>query len=209
MLRDDGGNAKSVLLTGQVRADFGRQDAERKVRDFLDRPSLAIRNQIEVNGKLASKTDIMPGHQNELELNPVFLGCWRGTNSRDDTEQWLGGCPQAFRAPVTEELCLRKDRDAGFAITYQNASSPLPNFRDHTELVSSNGSHSIGLRSVGSYDTGLFASWHITYSALWNCDLEGNGSGLACRSSGFQYCNGRPWVRQPLHVTLQRAIPAP
>ncbi len=204
VLVDDVGIAKSVVLTGQVRTDFGKQDAERKLRASRDQPSLAIRNQIEVNGELASETDIMPGHQNELELNPVFLGCWRGTTLGHDTQQWLGSCGPPVDVPTKVELCLRKQPDVGFAITYQDVSAPVPNFRDHTELVSSNGRNSIGLHSVRTYDSGSFASSHMKWNALWNCDLVRNGGWLACSGSNFTICNGRLWTKATWHFTLQR-----
>jgi len=48
VLTDDAGTLDSVVLTGQVRTAFGKQDAERKVRDALGVSTIAISNQIQI-----------------------------------------------------------------------------------------------------------------------------------------------------------------
>ena len=44
----EGGTISAVVLTGQVATEFGKQDATRKVRDFLDDPAVEVRNQVEI-----------------------------------------------------------------------------------------------------------------------------------------------------------------
>jgi hypothetical protein len=200
---DDAGIAKSVVLTGQVRTDFGKQDAERKVRASLDDPNVVIRNQIEVNTAIASRPMVHQGVNNELNLNPVFLACWRGTAPRPDTFKWIGGCPQPHFVAKTMELCLRKDGDSGLAVTFQNLSAPLANFRDHTELVSSDGRNHIDLLSVGGFISGnAFSLDHATYSTSWQCDLSESDRVLTCRGSSSNDCNGKTWARYTMHIDL-------
>ena len=55
VLSDAAGKARSVVLTGQVRSKFGKQYAERKVRDSLGDPNVIIKNQIEVDIVVAPK----------------------------------------------------------------------------------------------------------------------------------------------------------
>lgn len=205
VLIDDAGNPKSVMLTGQVRTEFGKQDAERKVRASLDDPNVAIRNQIEVNTALASRPMLNQGLNNELDLNPVLLACWRGTAPRPDTFKWLGGCANPRFVAKTMELCLRKAGDGGFAVTFQNLSASLPNFRDHTELVSSDGRNHLDLLSVGTFDTGeAFFLGHATYSTSWQCDLSESGGILTCRGSSSNDCNGKTWAQYTMHIDLTR-----
>ena len=54
MFTDDAGTLESVVLTGQVRTAFGKQDAERKVHDALGVSTIAVSNQIEVNRDLVA-----------------------------------------------------------------------------------------------------------------------------------------------------------
>ncbi|HUY28371.1 MAG TPA: hypothetical protein VMV27_13210 [Candidatus Binataceae bacterium] len=65
-----------LMLSGEVATEFGRQDAEHKVREFLGTPGLALDNQIKVEPNVATR-EIPPGMQNPvLKLPSVFKGCW-------------------------------------------------------------------------------------------------------------------------------------
>ena len=48
------GHPTSVKLSGQVRTEHGKEDAEIKSRDFINKPGLLIENHVEVNASLAS-----------------------------------------------------------------------------------------------------------------------------------------------------------
>lgn len=48
------GRPTSVKLSGQVRTEHGKEDAEIKARDFLNEAGLRIQNHVEVNASLAS-----------------------------------------------------------------------------------------------------------------------------------------------------------
>ncbi|MGA9721744.1 MAG: hypothetical protein WBQ86_04770, partial [Candidatus Binatus sp.] len=103
------------------------------------------------------------------------------------------------------ELCLRKAGNGGFAVTFQNLSASLPNFRDHTELVSSDGKNHIDLLSVGTFDTGhAFLLGHATYSTSWQCDLSASDGILTCRGSSSNDCNGKTWALYTMHIDLTR-----
>ncbi len=80
-------DTKSVVLTGQVRTELSKQEAERKVRDLLAGSTFAITNQITVNGKIDSASPPLTARQSELEIPQVgfiskrLLGCWSGTTA--------------------------------------------------------------------------------------------------------------------------------
>ncbi len=137
------------MLTGQVRTAFGKQDAESKVRAFLGESGLVVENQIDVIGETPELQPKVSAAQNEMDLEPALLGCWRGVNSRDDSERWLGVCPRIVRVPVMRELCFQRSED-DLEITFQNSDSSLPKYQDRTQLVSSEGEQSMVLSSVGS-----------------------------------------------------------
>jgi hypothetical protein len=46
------GRATLVELSGRVRTEYGKEDAENKARDFVNQPGLRVRNHIEVNAGL-------------------------------------------------------------------------------------------------------------------------------------------------------------
>jgi hypothetical protein len=48
------GRPTSVKLSGQVRTEHGKEDAETKSSDFLNEPGLSVQNHIEVDASLAS-----------------------------------------------------------------------------------------------------------------------------------------------------------
>ena len=91
VLIDAPSKAKSVVLTGQVRADFSKHDAEETVRNFFKSSTVAIENQIKVNPEIGSAPPPITAHQNELEIPQVgfisrrFLGCWSGITAGTPT----------------------------------------------------------------------------------------------------------------------------
>lgn len=80
-------NTKSVVLSGQVRTELSKHEAERKVRDLLEGSTVAITNQIKVNPEIDSAPPPLTAYQNELEIPQVgfiskrLLGCWSGTTA--------------------------------------------------------------------------------------------------------------------------------
>jgi hypothetical protein len=199
VLVDDKGNVGLVVLTGQVHTEFGKQDAERKVRTALDDWNVVIRDQIEVIAAGTSRSLVHQG--GELNLNPIFLACWRGTAPRPDTLNWKGGCPPPYFVAKTMELCVRKAEEGGFTVTFQSLSASLPNFRDNTELVSSDGRNRIDLLSVGTFDPG---NNHAAYSTTWHCGLSESSGVLTCAGASSNECNGRLWVQYTVHIDLRR-----
>ena len=51
------GHPTSVKLSGQVRTEHGKEGAEIKSRDFINKPGLLIENHVEVNASLAFESD--------------------------------------------------------------------------------------------------------------------------------------------------------
>jgi hypothetical protein len=204
--RNASGAVDSAVLSGQVATDFGKQDAARKVRGFLNRSQLEVRNEIEVQPDLQSRQIT----SNQVHSIPqAFFGCWRGTSQPSDSAQYLGGCPRAFEIPETQELCFRKVGDGGFEIAFQSASSELPNFRDHTDLISSQGDSRVDLSDTGSYNmlgTFLF-SQQVTFSGASQCDLSPDKESLACRGSTLFRCAGVPWYQTTGRIVMRRVAP--
>jgi hypothetical protein len=199
VLVDDKGNVRSVVLSGRVRTEFGRQDAERKVHTALNETNAVIRNQIEVNEAEASRSLV---HQSsELNLNPIFIACWRGTAPRPDTLNWIGGCPRPVFVAKTMELCVKKAEEGGFAVTFQSLSASLPNFRDNTELISSDGRNRIDLLSFGTFDPG---NDRAAYTTTWHCELTESSGVLTCLGASSNKCNGRLWAHYTVHIDLRR-----
>ncbi|HZY59190.1 MAG TPA: hypothetical protein VFE56_05475 [Candidatus Binataceae bacterium] len=150
-----------------------------------------------------------PEASNPVHTIPqAFFGCWRGTSLPSDSAQYLGGCGQAYEIPETQELCFRRVGDGGFEIVSQSASSALANFRDHAELISSQGDRRVNLSDAGSYDLpGLFSSDSVAFSGSSRCDLSKDKESLSCRGTSLFRCNGRPWYRTTGRVVMRRLPP--
>src|SRR5260370_13286968 len=94
----------------------------------------------------ALRQPAQPEASNPVHTIPqAFFGCWRGTSRPSDSAQYLGGCGRAYEIPETQELCFRRIGEGDFEIAFQSASSALANFRDHTELISSQGDRRVNL----------------------------------------------------------------
>ncbi|HYL59132.1 MAG TPA: hypothetical protein VEU51_09685 [Candidatus Acidoferrales bacterium] len=201
----DPGVPAMVTLSGRVATQFGKQDAEKKTADFLRSAEVKFDNQIQIVPGLASGM-VTPGNQaGTLTLPAAFYGCWRGTSYGSDSSAYLGGCAPGYEIPETTEWCFRRVGDSSYEITFQQASSAVPNFRERTDLVSSDGQNHIVLRSVGAYDLSEFQRIPVSYTSISNCDLLNGGATLACRGPSTYLCAGRPWYRKTGHVEMYRA----
>ena len=213
VFRDTSGRPESVVLTGRVRTQFGKQDAERKVGQFLN-ASVHFDNQLSIEPSLSVPLGGQP--LSATTIPEAFFGCWLGSSSNghygalEPGYQYLGGCPRGVEVPSTSELCIAKTQEGGFEITSQAASAPLPNFRSHTDLTSSNGSIHINFRTASSYDMsgggGLFglAGSDVTVAGSSGCDLLHDASVLSCDESDLYSCNGLPWYRYNGHSDMHR-----
>jgi hypothetical protein len=207
---DENGQPRIVTLSGKVRTEFGKQDAERKVQTFLERSALVIRNQVEIVPELASAEPFQSSRQTaELNLPEGFFGCWQGTSIRSDTEQYLGGCPPGYEVPETTTWCFRKTGGGSFEMTRQSATAPLQNFREHTELTGSDGRTHADLNSVGSYNIPVSMVTYalVTYTDVSHCEMVSNGGVLACEGPAVYDCDARPWYRKSGHIDMYRVSP--
>ena len=170
VFRDVSGAPASVVLSGQVRTEFGKNDAERKVEKALA-TTVRFGNQIVVEPNLSATVVAQSG--SSATIPEAFFGCWQGSVSHGHYGsinpgcEYLGGCPRGFEIPSTSEMCIAKTPTGGFEITSQSASAPLPNFRSHTDLTSSDGNTHIDFVTSTSYDINggdLFglSSSHVT-----------------------------------------------
>jgi len=126
-------DTKSVVLTGQVRTELSKHEAERKVRDLLKGSTVAIWNQIKVNPEIDSASPPITAHQNELEIPRVgfisrrLLGCWSGTTAgKPATWQTLSeaGSRLGYHADQLG-LCLTW-RDGKLEVTDASANNAEP-----------------------------------------------------------------------------------
>ena len=128
--------ALSVTLTGQVRTQFGKQDAETKVTRFLS-AQVVFDNQLIVNGDLSVD---MVGQNNTVgEVPKAFFGCWDGGGPSSLRSSWTSifstwSFPRPYEVPYTFEMCMDQTPDGGFEISSQSASAPLPQFTPYTRL---------------------------------------------------------------------------
>jgi hypothetical protein len=205
VLGNDAGVPAMITLSGKVATQLGKQDAERKTADFLHATNVKFDNQIQIVPGLAEGM-VTPGNQGgTLTLPAAFYGCWRGTSYGSDSSAYLGGCGPGYEVAETTEWCFRRVGDSGYEITFQQASSPVPNFRERTALLSSDGQTHIVLRSVGTYDLSEFQRIPVSYTSISNCDLLNGGATLACRGPSTYLCAGMPWYRKTGHVEMYRA----
>jgi len=91
---DPASRAKSVVLTGQVRTDLNKREAEDAVRNFFKGSTVTIDDRITLSPEIASQPASPIVGDNELEIPQVgfiskgFLGCWNGNT---------GGKPVTWR----------------------------------------------------------------------------------------------------------------
>ncbi|HEY2106672.1 MAG TPA: hypothetical protein VGH29_12840, partial [Candidatus Binataceae bacterium] len=90
--------------------------------------------------------------QSAKTIPQAFFGCWSGTSQPSDSSVYLGGCPHGDEVSENQKLCFTRVGDNGYQIASQSAAAALPNFQDHTELISSQGKGIVNLSDVGSYD---------------------------------------------------------
>jgi len=202
---DSSGIATTAVLSGQVRTQTGKEDAEKKLRDFVHDANLRIDNHIELNPELASTRVPPPNQTQEIPLPPVFYGCWGGTSLASDDSEYLGGCERGYEVPTTYELCFRRVGAAGYEITHQSAASDLPEFQQHTTLASSDGAGHLTLKAFGSYRIlGIFSSSFITFNDDSECDLVDGDRALMCHDTSLYRCDGIPWYREIGHLKMHR-----
>jgi hypothetical protein len=143
------------------------------------------------------------GSQSVHTIPPAFFGCWRGTSLPSDTSQYLGGCPPGEEVSEIQKLCFTRVGDRGYQIAFQSAAAALPNFQDHTELISSAGKGVVNLRDIGGYDFFMFSP-HVTFSGSSRCELSSDKDILRCRATTFLSCGGVPWYRTTGRTVLRR-----
>lgn len=154
------------------------------------------------------KTPLYGGSQSAHTIPQAFFGCWSGTSLPSDSSAYLGGCPQGTEVSEDQKLCFTRMGDHGYQIAFQSAAAALPNFQDHTELISSQGEGVVNLSDVGSYDMSMFMfSSHVTFGGSSRCELSANKGVLSCRGTSLLRCNGMPWYRTIGRTVMRRVSP--
>ncbi len=175
--------------------------AQRAPRNQLQIPSLRQTPQRPGTGRF--------GSQSAHTIPQAFFGCWRGVSMPPDSAQYLGGCPPGRDVPEIQKLCFKRLADGAYEIAFQSATAALPNFQDHTDLISSEGEFLVNLSDAGSYD---LSGWpvvplHITFSGTSRCELSADKEFLRCRSTTQLNCGGLPWYRTTGRTELWRVPP--
>jgi hypothetical protein len=154
------------------------------------------------------KTPPYGGSQSAPTIPQAFFGCWSGTSLPSDSSLYLGGCPQGYEVSEIQKLCFTRVGDQGYQIAFQSAAAALPNFQDHTELISSQGEGVVNLRDIGSYDMFMFLfSSHVTFGGSSRCELSADKEILRCQGTSLLRCNGLPWYRTTGRTVMRRVSP--
>ena len=125
-----------------------------------------------------------------------------------DSSLYLGGCPEGDEVPEVQKLCFTRVGDHGYQIAFQSAAAALPNFQDHTDLISSQGEGIVNLSDVGSYDMFMFVfSSHVTFDGSSRCELSADKEILRCQGTSVLRCNGLPWYRTTGRTVMRRVPP--
>ena len=104
---DPAGEPIKLVLSGRVRTEFGRQDAEHKAADSVGIEQIKIDNQIQV-GEINEALSLAES-QRKLDINPLFQGCWIGSTSPPEWYQYRGDVDaQILRARQRSICALRK-----------------------------------------------------------------------------------------------------
>jgi hypothetical protein len=104
VLSDQTGEPTKLILSGRVRTDMGKRDAESKARDYLDAPDITIRNGIILDQQLASKTSANPS----AEEVPGTV-----TNRRLSDNSCLNQCEQIYNN--CSSACQTQDTGSSIA----------------------------------------------------------------------------------------------
>jgi hypothetical protein len=204
VLRSVPDGALFVTLTGQVRTQFGRQDAEGKVSRFLN-TDVSFNNQLTVNPDLS--VDMVKQPLSSItELPTAFLDCWQGAGSYghygklDPGFQYLGGCPRALEVPSSSEMCIGRTPSGEYEIESQSASAAVPEFHSHTQLISSDGKSRMAFLTNGSFvnyvTNSVSNTLHINFTTRESCELSDDSRLLSCDGSTLFWCDGMPWYRE-------------
>ena len=206
---DDAGVAKSVALTGQVRTDFGKQDAERKARDFLRDTNLRFDNQIQVKSQLASGEVTPKGQSGELMLPQVFQGCWDLVSDHEIGQVQLmptarEGC---VYTPNTGRFCYERRPDGSLEPTMSSfrivaGYSGLQNQWSRLEVISTDGQTRAGMRfqlhhaDVGGLRLFSLGTKSIDERHMFDCDVQGGL--MSCIDQEYAVMYGQPWCNAPI-----------
>ena len=204
--------ALSVTLTGQVRTQFGRQDAESKISRFLN-TDVSFNNQLTVNPDLSVDMIKQPLFS-IAELPTAFLDCWQGAGSYghfgklDPGFQYLGGCPRALEVPGSSEMCIGRTPSGEYEIESQSASAAVPEFHSHTQLISSDGKSRMAFLTNGSFvnyvSNSVSNTLHINFTTRESCELSDDSRLLSCDGSTLFWCDGMPWYKEVGRGKLHR-----
>lgn len=154
------------------------------------------------------KTRPYTGSQSALTIPQAFFGCWSGTSLPSDSSLYLGGCPEGYDVPERQTLCFTRMGDRRYQIAFQSAAAELPNFQDHTDLISSQGERVVNLSDFGSYDMFTFlSSSHVSFDGSSRCELSADREILSCQATTVTRCNGLPWYRSTGRTVMRRLPP--
>ncbi len=207
-------DTKSVVLTGQVRSEASRQEAERTVRDLLAGSTVVITNQIKINPGLDSSappliaSQTTPSH-NELEIPQVgfmskeLLGCWIGTTAPTPAK-WETLSPTGSYLGYHSdrlELCLTL-RDGKLEVTDASANNVEPGHKMYGfvyKLVSASGKEiDLELKSWDLTDPNNYVA-----KGTGHCTLNSDDS-VAYVIDVTTYLKGQAALRSATTARLER-----
>ena len=204
--RDSTGAPAFLMLSGKVATDFGKQDAARKVRDFLRAPGLALDNQIQIDPGVASSTIPMPRQSGELKLPSVFRGCWELTSDVQDGPVHLlpGAAAGCVYTHDSGRFCYQRTASGDYQPTFSSLRLKAGLYGHQTnewsrvELLSTDGVDSMRMRFLlhhgdrASMIPFLFSS-HNSIDETHDLTCRVNGDTMHCQDRELGNLGGRPW----------------
>ncbi len=217
--RSGSGAPAFLMLSGQVATEFGKQDAERKVRDFLGAPDLALDNQIQVDPAVASGNIPAPSQGGELKLPSVFKGCWELVNDRQDGPVHLlpGAHTGCVYTQDSGRFCYQRTAGGDFAPTFSSLRLKAGLYGHQSdewsrvELLSTDGVAAMRMRFLLHHSDSASVipfvfSAHEAIDETHELSCRVTGDTMYCEDHELGNLGGQPWC-EAMHSDEFRRVP--
>jgi hypothetical protein len=215
---DSTGAPAFLMLAGKVATDFGKQDAARRVRDFLGRPGLALDNRIQVDPKLASTTIPVPRPGAVIQLPSVFRGCWQLVSDHQDGPVHLlpGARAGCVYTHDSGRFCYQRTPSGAYEPTFSSLRLKTGLYGrqsdewSRVELLSTDGVDSMKMRFLLHHSDSasvipfLFSSREgILETHELTCQVSGDL--MHCEDRELGDLDGQPWC-EAMHIDEFRKV---
>jgi hypothetical protein len=217
--RDAKGAPAFLMLAGNVATEFGKADAERKVRDFLGVPDLALANQIQINPGIGTGNNPAPKQGGELKLPSVFKGCWELVNDRQDGPVHLlpGARTGCVYTQDSGRFCYQRTAAGEYAPTFSSLRLKAGLYGhqadewSRVELLSTDGVAAMRMRfllhhsdSAGVLPFGFSSREAIDETHELSCRVSGDT--MYCEDRELGNLGGQPWCEAMHSDEFRRVV---